>query len=85
MHRTIDVLAQILTVIMQIFDKLGAWIVLPAIGLVMITDVILRYVFNSPFIWSLNSDNGCSCSSLLPLFPSAPGDTAISGWNCCMW
>lgn len=53
MHRTIDVLAQILTVIMQIFDKLGAWIVLPAIGLVMITDVILRYIFNSPFIWSL--------------------------------
>lgn len=53
MHGTIDAIARIMTLITQNFDKIGAWIVLPAIGIVMITDVILRYVFNSPLIWSL--------------------------------
>jgi len=53
MHQTIDTLARVLTFITQAFDKIGAWVVLPAISLVMMTDVILRYIFNSPFIWSL--------------------------------
>ena len=34
-------------------DRFVALIVLPAIFLVVITDVFLRYVFNSPFIWGL--------------------------------
>ena len=53
MHQTIDTIARILTFVTQTFDKIGAWIVLPAISVVMMTDVILRYVFNSPLIWGL--------------------------------
>jgi len=34
-------------------DKAGALIVLPAISIIVICDVVLRYVFNSPWIWSL--------------------------------
>lgn len=34
-------------------DRLSGLIVLPAVTVVVITDVFLRYVFNSPFIWSL--------------------------------
>lgn len=34
-------------------DRFGGLIVLPAVTVVVITDVFLRYVFNSPFIWSL--------------------------------
>ena len=34
-------------------DRLGGLIILPAVTTVVIVDVFLRYVFNSPFIWSL--------------------------------
>lgn len=34
-------------------DRLGGLVILPAVTIVVITDVFLRYVFNSPFIWSL--------------------------------
>lgn len=34
-------------------DRIGALFVLPAVSIVVIVDVFLRYVFNSPFIWSL--------------------------------
>lgn len=34
-------------------DRLVALVILPAIFLVVIVDVFLRYLFNSPFIWSL--------------------------------
>ncbi len=34
-------------------DRIGGLIVLPAISVVVIIDVFLRYVLNSPFIWSL--------------------------------
>lgn len=37
----------------QTLDIVGGWILLPLIAIVVLTDVILRYVFNSPFIWSL--------------------------------
>ena len=53
MHQTIDSIARVLTFITQTFDKIGAWVVLPAISVVMMTDVVLRYVFHTPFIWSL--------------------------------
>lgn len=34
-------------------DRVAGLIILPAISIVVIVDVFLRYVFNSPFIWSL--------------------------------
>lgn len=34
-------------------DRIAGLIILPAISVVVIVDVFLRYVFNSPFIWSL--------------------------------
>jgi TRAP-type C4-dicarboxylate transport system permease small subunit len=34
-------------------DRIGGLIVLPAVSIVVIIDVFLRYIFNSPFIWSL--------------------------------
>ena len=34
-------------------DQIGGLIILPAIFFVVIVDVVLRYVFNSPFVWSL--------------------------------
>jgi TRAP-type C4-dicarboxylate transport system permease small subunit len=34
-------------------DKVGGLIVLPAISIVVIIDVGLRYIFNSPFIWGM--------------------------------
>jgi TRAP-type C4-dicarboxylate transport system permease small subunit len=34
-------------------DRFAALVILPAVTLVVIVDVFLRYVFNSPFIWSL--------------------------------
>lgn len=34
-------------------DRFSGLVVLPAVTVVVITDVFLRYVFNSPFIWSL--------------------------------
>jgi TRAP-type C4-dicarboxylate transport system permease small subunit len=34
-------------------DRFAGLVILPAISVVVIVDVFLRYVFNSPFIWSL--------------------------------
>lgn len=34
-------------------DRFSGLVVLPAVTVVVITDVFLRYVFNAPFIWSL--------------------------------
>ncbi len=34
-------------------DRIAGLVILPAIAVVVIVDVFLRYVFNSPFIWSL--------------------------------
>lgn len=34
-------------------DIIGGWFVLPMISIVVLMDVILRYVFNSPYIWTL--------------------------------
>ena len=34
-------------------DMIGGWLVLPAITILVMIDVVLRYVFNSPFIWTL--------------------------------
>ncbi len=34
-------------------DIVGGWIILPMISIVVLVDVILRYVFNSPYIWTL--------------------------------
>ncbi len=36
-----------------LLDIIGGWIVLPMIAIVVMIDVILRYVFNSPYIWTL--------------------------------
>jgi len=47
---TIEKLFKALTVNM---DRFGGLVVLPAMTTVVIVDVFLRYVFNSPFIWSL--------------------------------
>lgn len=34
-------------------DLIGGWVILPAISVLVIVDVALRYVFNAPIIWSL--------------------------------
>lgn len=34
-------------------DRIGGWVVLPVMTFMMTLDVILRYVFNAPFIWGL--------------------------------
>lgn len=34
-------------------DKIGGWVILPMIATIVLIDVILRYAFNSPFIWTL--------------------------------
>ncbi|MGY9015029.1 MAG: TRAP transporter small permease [Rhodospirillales bacterium] len=34
-------------------DKVGGLVILPLISIVVILDVGLRYIFNSPFIWGL--------------------------------
>lgn len=39
--------------IARTLDRLGGWVVLPVMTFMMTLDVILRYVFNSPFIWGL--------------------------------
>jgi len=43
----------IFTAVTRTLDQVGGLIVLPAISCVVIVDVFLRYVFNDPFIWSL--------------------------------
>lgn len=39
--------------ITTLLDKLGGWVILPAISILVMVDVVMRYVFNSPFIWTL--------------------------------
>lgn len=48
--KTLDRLYAALTTLL---DMLGGWIILPAISILVMIDVVLRYVFNSPFIWTL--------------------------------
>jgi len=43
----------LLSVVTRALDIIGGWIVLPMISIVVLIDVILRYVFNSPYIWTL--------------------------------
>ena len=47
MIRLLAVMGQIA----RALDRIGGWIVLPVMTFMMTLDVILRYVFNSPFIW----------------------------------
>ncbi len=50
---------QILTVmraISRVLDHIGGLVVLPVLTIVMTVDVIMRYVFNAPFIWGLELD-----------------------------
>lgn len=42
-----------LTVLTGFLDIIGGWVVLPLISTLVLIDVILRYVFNAPFIWTL--------------------------------
>jgi len=44
---------KVFTAVSRTMDAFGGLIVLPAISIVVIVDVILRYVFNDPFIWGL--------------------------------
>jgi C4-dicarboxylate transporter DctQ subunit len=44
---------KVFTAVTRTMDEFGGLIVLPAISIVVIVDVVLRYVFNAPFIWSL--------------------------------
>ena len=49
MYRVLTVMGHIA----RVLDRLGGWVVLPALTFMMTLDVILRYVFNSPLIWGL--------------------------------
>jgi TRAP-type C4-dicarboxylate transport system permease small subunit len=42
-----------LSVLTRTLDIIGGWIILPMISIIVLIDVILRYVFNSPYIWTL--------------------------------
>ncbi len=42
-----------LFVVTRTLDMVGGWVILPMIATIVLIDVILRYVFNSPFIWTL--------------------------------
>ena len=42
-----------LGVVARVLDRIGGYVVLPVMTFMMTLDVILRYVFNSPFIWGL--------------------------------
>lgn len=44
---------RIYTAVSRAMDQIGGLIVLPMIFGVVIVDVVLRYIFNDPFIWSL--------------------------------
>jgi TRAP-type transport system small permease protein len=44
---------KVFTAVSRTMDAFGGLIVLPAISIVVIVDVILRYFFNDPFIWGL--------------------------------
>ena len=44
---------QIFTAVTRTMDQFAGLIILPAISVVVIVDVFLRYIFNDPFIWSL--------------------------------
>lgn len=41
------------TAVTTILDMIGGWVVLPAISILVMVDVVMRYIFNSPFIWTL--------------------------------
>ena len=44
---------KIFVAVSRTMDVFGALVVLPAVSIVVIVDVILRYAFNDPFIWAL--------------------------------
>lgn len=46
-------IGKIFTAVTVAMDQFGGLIILPMIFAVVIVDVVLRYVFNAPFIWSL--------------------------------
>ena len=46
-------LAENLRRLTQFFDKFGAWIILPVTTVLIVIDVVLRFVFNDPLIWGL--------------------------------
>ncbi len=48
--KTLD---RVYAAITTVLDMLGGWVILPAISILVMIDVVLRYVFNSPFIWTL--------------------------------
>lgn len=43
----------VFTGITNTMDRISGLVVLPAISVVVITDVFLRYIFNAPLIWAL--------------------------------
>jgi TRAP-type C4-dicarboxylate transport system permease small subunit len=44
---------RLFTSVTTCLDVLGGWLILPMISILIMVDVVLRYVFNSPFIWTL--------------------------------
>ncbi len=48
-----ETIEKIFTGLSKNLDRVAGLIILPAISVVVIVDVFLRYVFNSPFIWGL--------------------------------
>lgn len=44
---------RVIGIVARALDRLGGYVVLPVMTFMMTLDVILRYVFNSPFIWGL--------------------------------
>ena len=46
-------LADVLRRLTEFFAKFGAWVILPLASFIILIDVGLRYLFNSPLIWGL--------------------------------
>jgi TRAP-type transport system small permease protein len=64
------------TKVSTLLDMIGGWVVLPAISTLIMIDVVLRYVFNSPFIWTLEFTEWCL---LLVFLFALPECTRVDG------
>jgi TRAP-type C4-dicarboxylate transport system permease small subunit len=76
MQAVVDALIALLDRGVDLLHRFGALICIPALTLVVTVDVALRYLFNSPFDWSVEFNE---TMLLLILFGSLPYTTKVNG------
>jgi TRAP-type transport system small permease protein len=69
-------LDKVYTAITTLLDMIGGWVVLPAITILVMVDVVMRYIFNAPFIWTLEFSEW---SLLLVFLFALPECTRVDG------